>query len=158
MNGRVTGEGGIHWRRVLLGGAAGAVICLLSGIAVGVMVLEGAVQAPFDTLETGPTGAWVGYAGYAMRAGFGFLVAWLYAAIRPRFGPGPATGLKAGLFVWLATRLYLGFLVYLLGVYSLRTTLVALLWALAEMGVVGLVAGWLYREHPSSALDVEEDS
>jgi hydroxyacylglutathione hydrolase len=33
----------------------------------------------------------------------GLLLAWLYAAIRPRFGPGPATALRAGGFLWVAT-------------------------------------------------------
>ncbi len=36
---------------------------------------------------------------------WGFVVAiaaiWLYAAIRPRYGPGPATALRAGFVVWL---------------------------------------------------------
>jgi len=28
------------------------------------------------------------------------LLVWLYAAIRPRFGPGPATAAKAGVAAW----------------------------------------------------------
>src|SRR5437667_4515115 len=30
----------------------------------------------------------------------GVLLVWLYAAIRPRFGPGPKTSLIAGLVLW----------------------------------------------------------
>ena len=30
----------------------------------------------------------------------GLIGVWLYAGIRPRFGPGPGTAIKAGLWVW----------------------------------------------------------
>src|SRR4030095_11450708 len=32
----------------------------------------------------------------------GFLIAWTYAAIRPRLGPGQATAIIAGFVVWAA--------------------------------------------------------
>lgn len=35
----------------------------------------------------------------------GIALVQLYAAIRPRFGPGPATAMKAGLFVWVIAAL-----------------------------------------------------
>lgn len=31
----------------------------------------------------------------------GIVLVWLYAAIRPRFGPGPATAMKAGAALWI---------------------------------------------------------
>jgi len=146
----------IRWGRVLLGGVAGAVVCIASGLLIGVVLLDGAVQPPFDTLweETPPAGpaqALAAVLSLLMRAGFGFLVAWVYAAICPRFGAGPKTAVIAGLFVWVSTRVYAGALVWGVGVYSGATTALALVWALVEMTVVGLVVGWLYREAPSDA-------
>jgi len=32
---------------------------------------------------------------------FGIALVWIYAAIRPRFGAGPATAVKAGLISWV---------------------------------------------------------
>ena len=32
---------------------------------------------------------------------YGIALVQLYAAIRPRFGPGPGTAVKAGIFVWV---------------------------------------------------------
>ncbi len=32
---------------------------------------------------------------------FGIWIVWLYAMIRPRYGPGPRTAVIAGLFVWV---------------------------------------------------------
>ena len=41
---------------------------------------------------------------------FGLVVVFLYAAMRPRFGPGPKTAVYAGLVIWLiGTGLLLGF-------------------------------------------------
>ncbi len=36
------------------------------------------------------------------------LPSWLYAAIRPRFGPGPKTAICAGLTVWALSYVYSG--------------------------------------------------
>ena len=38
----------------------------------------------------------------------GFLLMWTYVAIRPRFGPGPATAVKAAVAVWSAVTLATG--------------------------------------------------
>src|SRR6266480_7973787 len=35
----------------------------------------------------------------------GVFLVWLYAAIRPRFGPGPGTAVKAGLALWFVAGL-----------------------------------------------------
>jgi hypothetical protein len=41
---------------------------------------------------------------------FGILIVWTYAAMRPRFGPGPRTALTAGLTLYLAvTAILYGF-------------------------------------------------
>ncbi|HJS73658.1 MAG TPA: hypothetical protein VJ921_05180 [Vicinamibacteria bacterium] len=49
----------------------------------------------------------------------GILAVWTYAAIRPRFGPGPKTALCAGLAVWAMSYLYAGVYVYA-GIVLLR--------------------------------------
>jgi hypothetical protein len=38
---------------------------------------------------------------------YGILCVWLYAGIRPRFGPGPGTAAKAGFVAWLLAGLLL---------------------------------------------------
>ena len=80
----------------------------------------------------------------------GIMLAWLYAAIRPRFGPGATTALRAGGFLWVAT-----WLIYYLwlaptgrGLLFLepRHTAIALLGELAGVLLGALAAGWVYRE------------
>ena len=84
----------------------------------------------------------------------GIILAWLYAAIRPRFGPGPFTALRAGAVLWLAA--WLTFYVWLAptgrGLLFLepRHTAVALLAELAGVLLAALAVGWIYRERNQS--------
>lgn len=80
----------------------------------------------------------------------GFLLVWLYAAMRPRFGPGMKTAALAAFVVWLC-----GFLFYLdwlylgmmsPGLYAL-TSLVMIIVLLIAAGIGGMI----YREEGAAA-------
>jgi hypothetical protein len=76
---------------------------------------------------------------------FGLLVVCTYAAIRPRFGPGPKTAVVAGLVIWLAPTLVL-FGLSQGGMIDMSLLVKSSLLSLIGM-VVGSVAGaWVYRE------------
>ncbi len=75
----------------------------------------------------------------------GILLVWLYAAIRPRFGPGPATAIRAGLFAWLLSTLMWSFF-YLMGVYSGATFALSGVVALVNMLAAAWMGGRLYSE------------
>lgn len=66
---------------------------------------------------------------------FGLLIVWSYAAMRPRFGPGAATAVKASLLVWAISHISYASFVFL-GMYSFG--LVALV---SAGGLVAAVAG-----------------
>ncbi|MGH7948806.1 MAG: hypothetical protein ACREQF_06255, partial [Candidatus Binataceae bacterium] len=76
----------------------------------------------------------------------GLLAIWIYAAIRPRHGAGPATALIAGVVVWL-----LVIPVPMLGLLPMEffgARFVAL-WAIygfVPIALGTLVGAWLYRE------------
>jgi hypothetical protein len=77
----------------------------------------------------------------------GLVAIWIYAGIRPRFGPGVKTAIYAGLAVWI-----LGFLLpntalmYIPHLFSRQLTLYTTLGALVEC-VVGAIAGAaVYKE------------
>lgn len=78
----------------------------------------------------------------------GIFAVWLYAAILPRFGPGPRTASYAGLAVWfvaygLATESGLA-----IEILPLKLSLIALLWGLQEAVVATMAGAWLYKERP----------
>ncbi len=77
----------------------------------------------------------------------GLLLAWLYAAMRPRFGPGPRTALRAGLFSWVVATLMWSYLL-LMGLSSIGNFTLGGVISLANFLAAAWVSGWLYREMP----------
>jgi hypothetical protein len=77
----------------------------------------------------------------------GIVAVWLYAAIRPRFGAGLATAIRAGVVVWfLGTLLPNATFMYVGGLFSKHLALYTTLGGLVEV-VVGTIAGAaLYKE------------
>jgi hypothetical protein len=76
----------------------------------------------------------------------GFAVVWIYAAIRPRLGPGAGTAVIAGLITWL-----LAVPAPLIGLIPMKffpPGFVALwsAYAIVPMILGALVGAWLYRE------------
>jgi hypothetical protein len=76
---------------------------------------------------------------------FGLIVVWTYAAIRPRFGPGPKTAVIAGLIVFIPTTLlFFGFTA--MGIFPFSLFLKQTAYAIPHY-VLGSIAGaWLYSE------------
>jgi hypothetical protein len=77
----------------------------------------------------------------------GIVAVWLYAAMRPRFGPGVKTAARAGIAVWVLAALLpnLTFM-YATGLFGRRLTLYTTLGALVEIVVGTIVGAALYRE------------
>ena len=76
---------------------------------------------------------------------YGLLAVWTYAAMRPRFGPGPQTAVVAGLVLFIAGTLWMA------GLTSMGMFTYPLFLKMTAFGVVnvaiGSVAGaWLYSE------------
>lgn len=76
----------------------------------------------------------------------GLVTVWLYAAIRPRFGPGPKTAIISGVFVWALTYVYSGIALGVLGVNSMGIVVLGVVWGLVEMIIASAVGGYLYSE------------
>jgi hypothetical protein len=146
--------GKINWARVLGGG-------LLAGLIMnlGVFLLPEVLRAkePWKEMLDFIRGV-VGNADTGFLVGHtfivGILMVWLYAAIRPRFGPGPKTALYAGLtawFLWLFPLHYLFFGWKFMGSTLNLPQVVSGHWLQLAGGLVtvvlaALVGGWLYKE------------
>ena len=86
----------INWRRVLLGGLGAGLIINAVELVVGTLMrtdMSAAVMRFGLSLEDSGVTAWLAVIGF----GYGIFAVWLYAAIRPRFGPGPWTAVCAGI-------------------------------------------------------------
>ncbi len=135
----------INGKRVLMGSLAAGVFSNLSGILLAhfFLVEDARALAQRLNVEFGPgTGLLHLSTRFAVMIG----LVWFYAAIRPRFGPGPRTAALAGLVVWLFTFAF-SFLTHLpYGLYSQRTMAVLPLWSLVEVQIATQIGAYLYRE------------
>jgi hypothetical protein len=78
----------------------------------------------------------------------GIFSIWLYAAIRPRYGAGLKTALRAAFVVWA-----LGYVLGSAGpaamnIFPLRLIFIGLAMGLVEVLVAIPLGAWLYREQP----------
>jgi hypothetical protein len=75
----------------------------------------------------------------------GLLLVWLYAAMRPRFGPGARTAIFAAMVVWLCGFFFhMDFL--MVGLVTQQTYALASLVALVQVIASAWVGGMLYKE------------
>ncbi len=137
---------GISTRSVFVGGLLAGVIIDVSEYLLNGPVLGRKLEAALQARNLPP----VGGAGMAvfLVGGFvlGWLLVWLYAAIRPRFGPGPRTAVIAAVAFWLMAYCWPGVGMGVMGLFPWGVLAVALLWGLAEVVVAALAGGWLYKE------------
>ena len=139
--------GRIIWRRVLLGGILAGILLNVSETVLNAVVLktdwELAMRALNKSVSMAPSklAVWIVW-------GFidGLLVAWLYAAIRPRFGPGAGTAVKAGFIAWLFSGLLSTIGMWNMDLFPGHLLAISAVWGLVEAILAGLLAGWAYRE------------
>ena len=136
----------INTRGVVVGGLVAGLIINISEYILNEPVL-GSDMAAAITAHNLPL---IGGSAIAVFVILGFVVGlallWLYAAIRPRFGAGPKTAAIAAMVVWFLDYFCgaVGFGV--LGLFSTRLIVIALVWGLVELVVAALVGARLYSE------------
>ena len=138
--------GNINLSRVVIGGLfAGLVInigeYILNGIVIATQWAALREQFGLGSLSHGQMAAAV-----TITFAYGIVLIWIYAAIRPRFGPGPRTAIIAGLMLWVIA--YVLFAATLLagGMLSTGLTLATILWGVFEAPIAAVAGAWLYRE------------
>jgi hypothetical protein len=136
---------GISVPRLALSGLVAGLIINLGELAVNVWLLGdawAAALAGFGIRLDMPALVLWGLGSFV----FGIVGVWIYVAIRPRYAPGGATALRAGLALWAVSYLYMG--IGLLGAASIPKGLLlgSMAWGLVEMAAAIYVGAWLYRE------------
>jgi hypothetical protein len=136
----------INWSRVILGGLVAGLIINISGITLAHVVL-GEEYVKAVSAKMMPRPLWQIMAQHlSMRFWFGIIAVFLYAAMRPRFGPGPRTAVIAGLTLFLSVGFVMTMSLYSLGLLHGRNLLIGPIWTLCETELATLVGAWIYRE------------
>jgi hypothetical protein len=144
----------INTAKVVVGGlAAGVVGNVIAFVGFG-MLLGTRLEA--EAVAVAPALAGRGMSGGAIATNVvsqfvvGLLLVWLYAAIRPRFGPGMKTATYAALVVWLCGFLFrLDWL--LVGMMTPATYAMASVVALIMVIAAAGVGAMLYKEEGAVA-------
>lgn len=136
----------INTKRVILGGLAAGLVINVSETLLNVPVLGAEMEASLAKLNLPP----VGGSAIALFVGLSFVLGivlvWLYAAIRPRFGPGPKTAVIAGLVVWFLAYFYASLGMGAMGFFPTRLLTISVMWGLVELLLAATVGAWLYKE------------
>jgi hypothetical protein len=135
----------INFGRVVLGGLLAGILINISEYLRYDVVLKGEFEAGLRALGRGlPEGGAVTTIWTLWGLGLGIAAVWLYAAIRPRYGAGASTAVRAGLAVWFFTSLLAIIAMRAMGLFQI--SLAGLVWTLVECVAATLAGAWLYRE------------
>jgi hypothetical protein len=139
--------GQINIAGVLKGGLAAAVIMNVSEFILNVPVAGAQMAAELSARNLPPADGGAQIALFVgLTAMLGFITVWLYAAMRPRLGPGPKTAMCAGLTVWTCSYLYSAVTAGAIGVHSMGLVVLIVVWSVVEMLIASAVGGFLYHE------------
>lgn len=138
--------GKINVGRVIIAGLiAGLIFNILEYILNGVIFAgdwETLVQQYGMEVPGGTYMAWVIIWGFIA----GIFMVWLYAGIRPRFGPGAKTAIIAGFIVWFFWALFRLGDAAAMGMINPNMFWIMLIWTLIEIPLVTLVGAAIYKE------------
>ena len=136
----------INYAGVLKGGVVAGLIMNISEFVLNVPIAGAQMDSELVAHNLAPVGAGAIMVFTTLTLLLGFLTVWLYAAIRPRLGPGPRTAMIAGLVVWATTYLYSSIAFGVLGINSLGLVVLVIVWTLIEMIVASAAGAYFYYE------------
>ena len=138
--------GKINYNRLVMGGIVAGILFLLLDV-LGFMLMNMDMEAWLAQHSLHEPPMWVFY---LIDIILGFMAVWLYAAIRPRFGPGWKTAAIAAAFLWFFfTVAYFGF--HMMGLFTQGDYMMMAGWGLVQCFVATLAGAWVYREEGETA-------
>ena len=137
---------GINAGKVVVGGLVAGVIINISEFILNNVVLASEMAKMTTAHNLTPLG--IHAIAFFVAFGFaeGLILTWLYAAVRPRLGPGPRTAALTGLVVWFFAFFWSSALFAALGICTGNPMMIGLVWSLVETMVASNVGAMLYTE------------
>ena len=133
--------------RVLLGGLLAGVVINISEFITNGVILKADWGQAMQALGKAPAPSGSAIAIYNV---WGFLAGiaavWIYAAIRPRYGSGAGTAVRAGIATWGLAVLLANLANYPSGLFPTRLLVITAVVAFFEMIIAAVAGAWLYKE------------
>ncbi len=139
----------INGRRVLTSGLVAGLIISLSALAM-VPIVGAQMDAVLESRGVPPLGAGAMVFFVAQSFIFGVVLVWLYAAVQPRFPPGPRTAALVAVLVWYVSHFSANVSNVMYGFMPVSLTIVGTVWGLVELLVAGVAGAYLYRDESST--------
>lgn len=138
--------GRINLGRVVVGGLVAGLVVNVGEFILNALILAEEMDAAMKALNRPPVdpGMIVWFVIFSF--GFGLMLVWTYAAIRPRFGPGMKTAICASSICWGLGYLYPTLFFYVLNFFPRSMVVFTTIWGLGEVVLAGIAGAWLYRE------------
>ena len=141
--------------RVILGGLlAGVMINLVEFVTNGLILKDSwaqVMQAMGKPAE--PSGSAIllfNVWGFLL----GMVAVWVYAAIRPRYGAGVGTAIRAGLAAWVLAVFLADLSLAGAGLLPVRMLVITALVELFEIPLATVVGAWIYKEEQAQTTAV----
>ncbi len=138
--------GKINIVRVILGGLLAGLVINVGESILNLWLLAERMELAYRELGLPPMGGGTLSVFIVLGFGLGILIVWLYASVRPRFGPGPKTAVLTGFFVWLFAILWPTLGIGLVGLFDADLLVFIAIWGLFEIVIATLAGAWLYQE------------
>jgi hypothetical protein len=137
---------GINTGRVIVGGLLAGLLVNISEFVLNTFVIGQDMDAAMKAMNRPPMNSgmivWFVVLGFLL----GIATVWLYAAIRPRFGPGVTTAVCAASAVWFLAYAYPTAFMMILHVFPRKAMAISVVWGLVEIVVAGVGGAWAYTE------------
>ena len=138
--------GKINMQKVLVGGLiAGVVLNVIDFVLFGVVLKDQMAAAMTALNRPAMTNAqipWFVFLDFVA----GIFLVWLYAAIRPRFGAGPGTAVKAGVAGWFVGGLLVTLFMWPMHLMPQNLTIITTLISLVEWPLATVIGAKFYTE------------
>jgi hypothetical protein len=138
--------GRINFARVLIGGFVAGIIINASEFVLNSMVVAEEMTAAMAAMNKPPIDPSMIVWFVLLSFGFGFILVWTYAAIRPRFGPGIGTAICAASLCWGLGYLFPNLFFIVMDLFPRNMIILTTAWGLVEVVIAGIAGAWAYTE------------
>jgi len=146
----------INTVRVITGGLIAGLVMNISESLLNAVVLAKDVEQAMQSLNRPPVGGGEIAGLVALTFVVGIAAVWLYAAIRPRFGPGPKTAMLAGLALWAMVYLYSAVVGGAIGLFPAKVYFIGAVWELVATLIATLAGAAVYKEAEGHQIGLKE--
>ena len=136
----------INLSRVILGGLLAGAVLTTGEILLNSVLLGAQMKVFFDRFGLEEPGSSFMVVAVLLTFVLGIVIVWMYAAMRPRLGPGPKTALCAGLLAWFGIYVYMGVINGMVFQFPTNLILIPIVWGAVQYSLAAIAGAWLYRE------------